>query len=93
MNAHLPNDIVVTDLQVVADNFAILKNVVGKQYRYSLLNQWNTDPFLKDFVWHLRPTLDLKSTDQLLEPFLGTQDFKSLCASGTQVKDLSLIHI
>lgn len=81
LNTLLPADIVVTDVEIVDENFHARYDVVKKEYRYFLLNQKNRNVFRKDHTYYYPYPINL---DQILEGakyLLGTHDFTSFCST------------
>lgn len=81
LNTLFPDDIVVTEVEIVDENFHARYDVVKKEYRYFLLNQKNRNVFRKDHTYYYPYPINL---DQILEGaayLLGTHDFTSFCST------------
>jgi tRNA pseudouridine38-40 synthase len=87
MNSVLPSDIVVKELEEVADDFHALRNVKSKIYVYKICNQRLRPALGRNYFWHIRFPLDLERMRKAAKYLIGTHDFSCFCATGTDVKD------
>jgi tRNA pseudouridine38-40 synthase len=87
MNSVLPPDIVVKELEEVADDFHALRNVKSKIYVYKICNQRLRPALGRNYVWHIRFPLDIGKMKKTAKYLIGRHDFSCFCATGTDVKD------
>jgi tRNA pseudouridine38-40 synthase len=97
LNAILPDDIVITDVEDVPLSFDAQKNAKGKHYRYYILNGRIPSALNRDRYWHLRPKLNLQKMRSAAKYLVGEHDFASFKASDgcakTSVRKISSIKI
>ncbi len=84
LNSLLPHDILVKDAKYVPLEFHARYSAKSKIYDYRVLNQGYPDIFLRHYVWHIRPPLDIKEIKRCLPLLLGTHDFSSFKSSGSE---------
>ncbi len=87
MNSVLPPDIVVKELEEVADDFNALRDAKSKIYVYKICNQRLRPALGRNYFWHIRFPLDIASMKKAAKLLIGTHDFSCFCATGTDVKD------
>jgi len=87
MNCHLPEDIAVRSSCEVPQTFHARYDVKEKEYRYLIHNASARNPFLAGRAYHYPRRLDEKAMDLAAANFVGTHDFVSLMASGSDVTD------
>ena len=87
MNSVLPPDIVVKELEEVADEFHALRDVKSKIYVYKICNQRLRPALGRNYFWHVRFPLDIGKMKKAAKYLIGTHDFSCFCATGTDVKD------
>lgn len=87
LNSLLPKDIrikeVATPVGEFIDGRAFVK---GKHYRYLICTGQTASPFAKDLSWHSAYNLDLDKMRKAMDLFIGTHDFESFMATGSDVK-------
>lgn len=86
LNAHLPSDIVVTQIKEVPLNFHAQFDARDKTYRYSILNRPYRTVYNRKFVLHFPYKLDLLKMRNAAKNLLGYQDFRSFMASDPAYK-------
>ena len=75
INAHLPVDVVVTEISTVSTDFDPQRDAISRVYEYRL-DQRLTRPALGRWrSWHLTQPLDLERMRKVAECFVGTHDF------------------
>ena len=79
MNRYLPDDVAVTDVRVVPDDFHARYSCKGKEYVYKVWNSRVRNPFLQDLALHYRYEMDVEALDREAQAFVGTHDFTSFC--------------
>ncbi len=82
MNEILPEDISVSDLEVVSDEFHSQKSAKSRYYRYELINRSYKQAFDGDLL-RIKYELDLDRMQTSLNYLLGEHDFSSFKSSGT----------
>lgn len=85
--AKLPQDIAVLDAWRVPDTFHPRYDAKGKEYSYTLRNSRIRDPFSAEtsVLWY-KP-VDAAACDALCKRLVGTHDFRSFMASGSDITD------
>lgn len=85
LNQRLPDDIKIMQSEQVADDFHPRYCDSKKTYEYKILNARFCIPTMRNYVaLHTYP-LDERKMQQMADCFVGTHDFKSFCASKSQV--------
>ena len=87
MNSVLPPDIVIKELEEVANDFHAMRDVKSKIYVYKICNQRLRPALGRNYFWHIRFSLDLERMKKAAQFLIGTHDFSCFCATGTHVKD------
>lgn len=87
MNTMLPDDIIIWSAEEVPFDFHARYYVEDKTYRYRILNQTFHDPFLRNWVWHIKTPLDVEKMKQAAAYLVGTHDFTSFCCVRTKIED------
>lgn len=85
MNALLPVDICIIDIEYAPESFHSRKSAKKKIYEYQILNRDSRSPFLDRFAWHIRKPLDIKSITKASKFLLGEHDFRGFTSQGTDV--------
>lgn len=86
----LPEDISVTSAERVGDDFHARYDVEYKEYVYKIYNRPIPNPFFSDRALHYPRAIDEKALDRMraaARSFVGTYDFCSYMASGSDIKD------
>ncbi|WP_079708129.1 tRNA pseudouridine(38-40) synthase TruA [Paraliobacillus ryukyuensis] len=86
LNALLPNDIFVSSVQQVADDFHARFDVTAKEYRYYVRNAKDQDVFQRNYSFHVGETMNLAKMQQACHFIEGEHDFTSFCAANAGVK-------
>ncbi|MBF0319023.1 MAG: tRNA pseudouridine(38-40) synthase TruA [Nitrospirae bacterium] len=87
LNAMLPCDIRVISAEYVPDGFHCRYSARRKRYFYVILNSFPASPFIYRYVWDIKHTLDVGAMRNASECLVGRHDFKSFCATDTDVKN------
>ncbi len=77
LNARLPFDLVVRDVQAVEAGFHPRFDARSRSYRYSLFCGHIRDPLSERFAWRVWPEFDPKALLQTARVFMGRHDFKA----------------
>lgn len=86
LNAQLPEDIAVWNLEEVDERFHAQRDAVHKIYCYLMLNSVKPSPFFSPFSWRQYGSLDWETVEDVLETLVGTHDFRAFCAADSHVK-------
>lgn len=86
LNFFLPEDIAVFDSKTVDNGFDARFSCVGKEYVYQIYNASVRDPFFRTRALFYRPQLDAELLTLEAQDFVGTHDFTSFRALGSNVK-------
>lgn len=82
VNEILPNDISVSDLQVVPNSFHAQRSAKSRYYKYELVNRKYKQAFDGDIL-RVKYDLDIERMQCALNFLLGEHDFSSFKSSGT----------
>ncbi len=78
INAHLPHDIVVTEVEEAAPDFHPRRSAKRKRYRYVIFNSRRHDVFRRAYSWHFCfGKLDVDAMHRAAQHWCGTHDFRS----------------
>lgn len=86
LNSMFPLDMLAKEVIEVGDDFHARFSTHGKRYRYVVSNTQFVDPFKRNYTGHYKYPLDVKLIQQALPDLIGTHDFTSFVASGSQAK-------
>ena len=73
----LPRSIGVRKAWLAPRAFHARNSAVRKTYRYRILNAAHPSPFLRNYALWIRRSLDVERLNSLVQPLVGTHDFKS----------------
>jgi tRNA pseudouridine38-40 synthase len=76
LNAHLPQDVVVRQVEVVPDDFDANRDALRKLYRYVIHDAPVPELFLRRYCHHCRWRLDAASMARAAQKLSGTHDFR-----------------
>jgi tRNA pseudouridine38-40 synthase len=86
LNALLPADIVVRDLQPAPDDFDPRHDARSRVYEYRVLNRKVASAFEYRYSWLVRDSLDLSAMNSSAQVFVGEHDFAAFRSLGSEVK-------
>jgi tRNA pseudouridine38-40 synthase len=86
LNSILPFDIRVLNAEEMPSGFHARFSAKGKIYEYRILNTPVPSPFLRRYVWHVAPALDLDTMKAASEVFRGTHDFAAFQGSRSKIR-------
>ncbi|KGA95766.1 tRNA pseudouridine synthase A [Alkalihalobacillus alcalophilus ATCC 27647 = CGMCC 1.3604] len=75
LNKYLPQDIVVTNVEIVADRYHARFHTTEKMYLYKIWNEAYTNPFIRKYSTHIEEPLDLEKMKMAASFFIGEHDF------------------
>lgn len=87
LNALLPADVAVLDVEVKEGDFHARFAASGKEYRYFVSAAAVRDPFSRQYAYHFPYSLDIERMREAAKLLTGTHDFTSFCSSRTEVVD------
>ena len=79
LNRYLPDDVAVTAVREVGEDFHARYSCKGKEYIYKIWNSRVRNPFLHGLSLHYRYDMDVDRLHQEAQSFVGTHDFTSFC--------------
>ena len=86
LNACLPPDVRVIDVQEAAENFHARFCARSKTYRYQLRNAATVSPFERAYVWHVPEALDVAAMRAAAHTLVGTHDFAAFRSVGSDTR-------
>ena len=82
INQYLPEDIAVTDISIVADDFHARYSAISKTYRYRIYLGKYSNVFERKYVYTYKgKDLDVLKMKEAATYMLGKQDYKSFCGN------------
>jgi tRNA pseudouridine38-40 synthase len=85
LNAVLPLDVRIAGAEDVASDFHARFSATGKVYQYRIVNGPFASPFVRRYVWHVIPKLNLDAMREAAAVLVGTHDFAAFQGTGTAV--------
>jgi len=85
LNAHLPPEIRVLTVEDVPDDFHARFSARSKTYRYVVRNTPVSNPFERDYSWHLPEPLAVDAMQAAAAMLVGTHDFAAFRSVGAEV--------
>ena len=79
MNRYLPDDVAVTGVREVGEDFHARYSCKGKEYVYKVWNSRVRNPFLHGLALHYRYDMVVDQLHREAQAFIGTHDFTSFC--------------
>jgi tRNA pseudouridine38-40 synthase len=86
LNAVLPLDIRVAGADVMPDDFHARFSATGKVYDYQIVNAPFVSPFVRRYVWHVLPRLNVDAMRAAAQALIGEHDFAAFQGSGSDVQ-------
>ncbi|MGG1572154.1 tRNA pseudouridine(38-40) synthase TruA [Fictibacillus sp. NRS-1165] len=87
LNALLPGDIRITEVEAAAPDFHARFSAKKKEYHYRLLTCPQPDVFRRNYAYHFPYSLDHGALEDGMRMFLGTHDFTSFSSARSAVED------
>lgn len=87
LDTQTPEDIAVKNVEIVPDDFHARYHVVEKTYRFRVDIGKPRNPFKRFYASYFPYPVDEEKIRRALKDLLGTHDFTSFCASGTEIED------
>ncbi|HYL58138.1 MAG TPA: tRNA pseudouridine(38-40) synthase TruA [Candidatus Acidoferrales bacterium] len=86
LNAILPADIVIRDVEHAPDGFDPRRAAHSRVYEYRVLNRTTPSAFEHRYSWLVRDALDLDAMNSAARIFIGEHDFAAFRSLGTEVR-------
>ncbi len=87
LNSVLPNAVVITGAEEVAEGFHARFDAVGKKYSYTIDRALHPQVLRRLYSWHLPDPLDWEALTAAAALFVGEHDFAAFQAAGGTVTD------
>jgi tRNA pseudouridine38-40 synthase len=96
-NSDLPDDVNVTWVQPVSDNFHARFAAVARSYRYLILNRFERSALHRNRAWWVYDPLDIGPMQEAAKFLLGEHDFSAFraaaCQASTAVRKISHLSL
>ena len=86
-NTKLPDDICVTWVKPVADDFHARFSATARRYRYRILNRLVRSALYRRRAWWVHQDLDHRRMHEAAQALLGEHDFSAFRAAGCQASN------
>lgn len=86
VNAYLPEDIGVTEMEEAPDRFHARLSAVRKTYCYRIFNSGCPNVFERKWMYQIPEPLNVEAMRQGAAYFLGTHDFAAFCSHAQKKK-------
>ncbi|WP_321492855.1 tRNA pseudouridine(38-40) synthase TruA [uncultured Desulfobacter sp.] len=83
VNSLMSAPIVIHDCRLADPDFHAQYRVISKEYRYYILNREIPAAMGRDYLWHVKPTLDIDTMNHCCEYLVGEHDFKAFENTGS----------
>ncbi|MDP1808848.1 MAG: tRNA pseudouridine(38-40) synthase TruA [Actinomycetota bacterium] len=95
LNALLPDDIIIREIEEVSENFDARRSAIARTYSYFILNRSAPSPFWGRYSWWVSRPLDIAGMRDAAERLVGIHDFSALTVAkvGPMVRDVKAIEI
>ncbi|SDN58507.1 tRNA pseudouridine38-40 synthase [Fictibacillus solisalsi] len=87
LNALLPADIRILEVEAVPLDFHARFSAVEKEYHYRLMTNGEPDVFRRNYASHFPYPLDHGAIQEAMGIFMGTHDFTSFSSARSEVED------
>jgi tRNA pseudouridine38-40 synthase len=84
LNATLPRDIVIIDVEEVSPDFHARFSAVSRTYRYTVLNRAYPSALLRNSTYFFPEPIDVQDADTACRSLIGKRDFSSFQRSGSE---------
>jgi tRNA pseudouridine38-40 synthase len=82
VNARLPGDILIREIEPVPDTFHAIRSTIRKRYQYVIWHAKDRPPFFNDLIWHRWLDLDIPAMQKAAAYLIGEHDFASFAKPG-----------
>lgn len=87
LNIVLPHDIKVLKVEVVDSTFHARYMAKTKTYKYTFYTSKPNIPYLDQFAYHVKGTLNVSAMKKAMKQFKGEHDFTSFCMAEVDIQD------
>lgn len=87
LDTQTPEDIAVKSVVLASDTFHARYHVIEKTYEFHVDIGKPRSPFRRFYASYFPYPIDCNKIERALPDLLGTHDFTSFCASGTEIED------
>lgn len=87
LNTFLPDDIAAVDCCEVDDDFHPRYSCKSKEYVYKLYNGKRPDPFVRNYAYFYRRSIDAEYLNQQAQAYVGSHDYSGFCSVKSDVED------
>lgn len=87
LDTQTPEDIAVKRVEIVPEDFHARYHVIEKTYQFRVDIGKPRSPFKRFYASYFPYPIDAEKIRRALSDLLGTHDFTSFCASGTEIED------
>jgi len=84
LNATLPRDIVIIDVEEVPPDFHARFSAVSRTYRYTVLNRTYPSALLRNNAYFFPEPIDVQGANTACQSLVGVRDFSSFQRSGSE---------
>ncbi len=88
LNRYLPQDICVTKVDLVSENFHARYHAGDKTYLYKIWNREYTNPFMRKYSMHVNQRLDIEQMNRAAGHFIGEHDFTAFTNAKSKSKSM-----
>lgn len=88
LNQYLPNDISISDVELVSERFHARYNSKAKTYLYKIWNEEHTNPFMRKYSMHVGKKLNIESMKKAAQYFIGSHDFTAFSNAKSKKKSM-----
>lgn len=88
LNRYLPQDICITHIEKVPENFHARFHAKQKTYLYRIWNKKYINPFLRKYSMHINQPLDISKMQTAARYFIGTHDFTAFTNAKSKKKSM-----
>ncbi|WP_459502189.1 tRNA pseudouridine(38-40) synthase TruA [Bacillus sp. C1] len=88
LNQYLPNDLSVTNVELVPERFHARYNSKAKTYLYKIWNEEHTNPFMRKYSMHVPKKLNIESMKKAAQYLIGSHDFTAFSNAKSKKKSM-----
>ncbi|OIJ20814.1 tRNA pseudouridine(38-40) synthase TruA [Anaerobacillus alkalidiazotrophicus] len=88
LNKYLPQDITITDVELVHDRFHSRYNAKDKTYLFKIWNEEHSHPFMRKYSMHVDTKLDIVKMKNASTYFIGSHDFTAFSNAKSKKKSM-----
>jgi tRNA pseudouridine38-40 synthase len=88
LNSYLPQDISITEIILVDDQFHARFHATDKTYVYKIWNEAYSNPFMRKYSMHVRKKLNIEEMKRACQYFIGEHDFTAYSNAKSKKKSM-----